>query len=494
MPTVPLPQDPDLNQLRQQARMLQQAVREGWPAALEMVAEFHPRPPAAATFPLTAAQLVVARRHRFTSWAKMRHHVEVVTERTWRPSSEAPAGEPLPDRFLRLACNTYDGDNENRPEAATRLLAEHPDLPSQSALVAAACADVAALRGHLAADPARATRTGGPYEWSPLLYQAYARHDRDDGLAATLETARLLLDAGADPNDGRLWHGLVPPFTVLTGVLGSGEEDQSAHPHVLPFARLLLTAGADPNDGQALYNRMFGDNDDHLILLFEFGLGKGDGGPWRRLLGDAQDTPEVMIRGVLDWAVGHGQRQRIALLAKHGVDVIGPFPASRRRSSRTPIAEALLSGQAEVAADLLALGASPPRFTAAEQFIAAALAGDEAKAHAAGPAAPAVAREARPGLLPWVAHLNRPNELAFLVRSGYDVNGFGRSDAPADDPWHTALHVAAGDGNLPLAKMLLDLGADTSLRDHFGRKTPLEWARRQGHQPLIDLLEPLTHE
>ena len=36
---------------------------------------------------------------------------------------------------------------------------------------------------------------------------------------------------------------------------------------------------------------MFGDDDDHLVLLFEFGLGTGDGGPWRNRLGDAIDSP-----------------------------------------------------------------------------------------------------------------------------------------------------------------------------------------------------------
>jgi ankyrin repeat protein len=491
MPTVPLPQDPDLGQLRKQARALQQSVRAGLPAALELVAEFHPGPPGAERFPLSAAQLVVARRHRFTSWARLRRHVETVTGRTWRPGGKAPADEPLPDRFLRLACLTYEDDSEERPRAAARLLAEHPELPSASPLVAAACADVAALRAHLAADPDLGARTGGPYGWSPLLYQAYARHDLAVSLAATLETAKLLLDCGADPDDGRLWHGLVPPFTVLTGVFGSGEQDQSTHPHAQAFARLLLTAGADPNDGQALYNRMFGDNDEHLVLLFEFGLGRGDGGPWARLLGDSQDSPEVMLRSLLWWAVTHGQRQRVALLAGHGVDTASPFTG---KQARTPVAEALLSGQTEVAADLLALGVSQPELTIGERFIADALAGDEAAARAAGPAAATAARELRPGLLSWVARLGRHNELAFLVRSGFDVNSFGRSDAPADDPWHAPLHVAAGDGDLPLARRLLALGADPSLRDHFHGSTPLGWARHFGHQPLIDLLEPLTRE
>ena len=108
--------------------------------------------------------------------------------------------------------------------AAAQLLAEHPELPRHNLFVAAACADAAEVRRHLAGRQATASVTGGPHGWSPLLYQAYARHDPDVGLAATLETARLLLDAGADPNDGRFWHALPTPFTVLTGVLGYGEQ------------------------------------------------------------------------------------------------------------------------------------------------------------------------------------------------------------------------------------------------------------------------------
>jgi hypothetical protein len=39
-------------------------------------------------------------------------------------------------------------------------------------------------------------------------------------------------------------------------------------------------AGADPHDNQGLYNRMQYPNDEHLKLLFEYGLGKDQGGPW----------------------------------------------------------------------------------------------------------------------------------------------------------------------------------------------------------------------
>jgi ankyrin repeat protein len=489
MPAMPLPQNPDLGQLRNLARELQRAVRSGDADALAVVAELYPDAPAARRFPLSAAQLVVARRYQFGSWARLRRHVEIVTARAWTPAP-APQDEPLTDRFLRLACLTGSGDAAADRAAATALLAGQPGLAAASIHAAAACADVAQVRRILAADRSLAAQPGGPHGWSPLLYQAYARHDPPPDLAATLETARLLLDAGADPNDGRFWHALPTPFTVLTGVLGHGEWPRPWHPHAIPFARLLLQRGADPNDGQALYNRMFGTNDDHLVLLLESGLGRADGGPWHRLLGDALESPAVMMRNLLWWAVAHDQRDRVALLAAHGVDIESPLTEQRAglAGHRTPAEEALVNGHPELAAQLVALGASPPRLSPHDAFAAAALAGDAGEVSRTDPAVIAAVREARPGLVAWAASQGAPDAVELLVSAGFDVNSFGRSDVPANDPWHTALHVAAGDGNLELASKLLELGADPHLRDRHYDSTPLGWARHSGHQPLIDLL------
>ena len=453
-------------------------------------------PPAARPekFPLTAAQLVVAHEHGFASWARMRRYVQIVTTRAWYPNRPAPANETMADRFLRLSCLTYGDDDAADRASAAALLAEHPDLPRQSLFVASACADAGEVRRHLAQHPAAARVTGGPHDWSPLLYQAYARHDPGVRLAATLETAQLLLESGADPNDGRFWHALPTPFTVLTGVLGYGERRQPWHPHAIAFAHALLESGADPNDGQAIYNRMFGSKDDHLVLLFEYGLGQDTHGPWHQLLGESIESPTEMLRSLLGWAIIHDQRDRVALLAQHGVDVVSPFTEPRSPRRGTPVEVALVNGHRELADQLRALGAGPPRLRAEDAFVAAVLAGDAEAVEQTSPKVVDAVRRKRTGLVTWAAAEGAPNAVELLVWAGFDVNALGRSDIPSNDAWHTALHAAAENGNLVLAQKLLELGADPGIADRHYKSTPLGWARYFDQPALVELLEPVTHE
>jgi ankyrin repeat protein len=492
--TASLPQDPDLDQLRKQARELQRAVRGGDRAALARVARWYPDRPAPGTFLLTAAQLVLAREHGFASWDRMRRYVRVVTDGAWTPGQPPPDDESLADRFLRLACLNYCDDEQADRTAAVALLADHPELPRHNLFVAAACADVPEVRRHLAGRQAAASVTGGPHGWSAILYQAYARHDPHVGLTATLETARLLLDAGGDPNDGRFWHALPTPFTVLTGVLGYGEHRQPWHPHAIPYARLLLEAGADPNDGQTLYNRMFGPSDDHLELLFAYGLGRDTRGPWHRLLGESLESPAEMLRSLLGWAIAHDQRRRVTLLAEHGVDIVTAFTEERSPRRYTPVEFALVNGHRELAGQLLALGALPPRLSATDTFVAAVLAGDADAVRQTPADVIAEVRTKRTGLVTWAAAQGAPNAAGLLVAAGFDVNALGRSDVLSNEPWHTALHVAAKNGDLGLARTLLELGADPNIADKHYHSTPLGWARYFEQPALVGLLEALTRE
>ncbi len=85
MPTRPLPPDPSLEHLKNQARALQRQVRTADPQAAATVREFPPRfaraaddSPELARLSLAAAQLVIARRYGFASWNKLRQYAEVV--------------------------------------------------------------------------------------------------------------------------------------------------------------------------------------------------------------------------------------------------------------------------------------------------------------------------------------------------------------------------------------------------------------------------------
>lgn len=87
-----LPDRPDLEQYKRQAKDLRKALAAGDPAALERLGQSHPRalPPGAAK--LADAQLIVAREHGFASWPAFAQHVCALRE--------AP-GDPL----LIVACD-----------------------------------------------------------------------------------------------------------------------------------------------------------------------------------------------------------------------------------------------------------------------------------------------------------------------------------------------------------------------------------------------------
>jgi ankyrin repeat protein len=490
--TVPLPANPSLEKLRNQARQLQRSVRGTDPQALALVAEHHPDgwPGSPERFPLSAAQLVTARQHGFTSWPALKHHLDMLERYWWNPDQPAvEAGEEPADRLCRLACLWYQDDAPDRRAKARALLAQHPGLSGAHIWAAATVGDLRAVRDLLAADPGFASRRGGPFGWCPLFYLAYSRLDPDIPAGAVLGIARLLLDAGADPNEGYLWRGLPTPFTLLTGAFGYGElgpENQPAHPHSVALARLLLDAGADPNDGQSLYNRMFEPDNDHLELLLEYGLGNGNGGPWKARLADELASPGEMLRDQLDWALAHDQLARVQLLAEHGVDILTPDG-----DGHTPVEVAALCGNTAIVEYLLAHGAPAPDLGTTDGLLAAVMAGDRERA-LAYPTPVVDELRAQPWLIVWAAARGRAAAVQLFLDLGFDVNAFGRGDVPSKQQWQTALHTAAGEGHLDIVRLLLAAGADPDLHDKRFNATALGWAMYGGHDTVAQILAPIT--
>jgi ankyrin repeat protein len=117
MPT-PLPDRPNLDQLKNQAKDLLKGHKAGNPEALRRIQANHPRLGAssvdeiqASRFTLSGAQLVVAREYGFTSWPKLKAHVE----------SLSPVADDLVDQFKQA----MRADDAARTR---RLLEAHPVL------------------------------------------------------------------------------------------------------------------------------------------------------------------------------------------------------------------------------------------------------------------------------------------------------------------------------------------------------------------------------
>src|SRR5437660_7107172 len=98
MPARPLPADPSLENLKNQAKKLLRFFHSGSIESLALVREFHPHAETAlGRFTLADAQLTLARSYKFASWAKLKHHIsEVIVPYRFDPPTltEAESGAP----------------------------------------------------------------------------------------------------------------------------------------------------------------------------------------------------------------------------------------------------------------------------------------------------------------------------------------------------------------------------------------------------------------
>jgi ankyrin repeat protein len=226
---------------------------------------------------------------------------------------------------------------------------------------------------------------------------------------------------------------------------------------------------------------MFTGGTRHLELLFEFGLGKGGDGVWFRRLGDQLGTPSEMLQQQMGWAAKYNQMARLRLLVERGVDVNTPDTRFRR----PPYELAVLHGNKEVAQYLLDHGAKQPSFSDRDAFIAACLNADAPQARSLLAKDPAFVErlgDQRAELLNLAAEWNRPEAIRLMTDLGFDLNEVKRT-AP--------LHGAAAAGNLDMVKLLLELGADPTLRDTEYNGTPRGWAEYNDRAEVAEFLKQL---
>ena len=302
-----LPDRPDLEQLRRQAKELRDAARRGDPDALDSFARHHSGvDPGVVT--LAAAQLVIARRLGFGSWPRLKAAVE------------ADANDPARQAEAFVAASV-----EGRLREAAAILDAVPDVASQSLPAAAVLGDAAQVARILAADPSAAVTVDEARGWPPLLYACYSRWQQiDPGRAEGLsDVVRQLLDAGASANTN---DGARYPRSALKGSVEANNAEMT---------RILLVAGANPDIGQPIGEAV--GRGDHRCLELLLAHGARVAGTW-----------------AVGSAVFHDDARAVVLLAQALRANSGPVQTSMSEElpeaaakASLPVVEALLEAGAD---------------------------------------------------------------------------------------------------------------------------------------------------
>jgi len=406
----------NLEQLRKQAKELVRAARAGDEEALARLGGREPI--------LARAQLVLAREQGYASWPAL-----------------VVAVEANADAFVRAA-------TDQRRASAETMLAARPEIEQDpwARLV---------LGREWHGDP---IEPGGPRIWAPLLYVCHS-------CFASPALAEELLERGADPNS--FFVNEYGRMSALYGAAGVVH-----HPEL---TRLLLESGANPDDGESLYHATEAESPDCVRLLLEHGAQtRGTNALAHALDDDRLDHVRLLLEAGADpnenAIVAHAVRRGrgpefIRLLAEHGADLDRPGGETWRGRVplRTPYQHAALRGRADRMEALAALGAStdvdPDDLSVA-----------------------AVARGERPETpLPATLDPDAQEVLVLAALRGHldivlDVVGPNFRGVVGGSPEGTLLHHAAWIGSPELVRELLARGADPTALAKADFDTPLGWA------------------
>jgi len=353
----------NLEYYRKQAKKLLKAANAGDAGALARLTAISASGARAGDYKLHDAQLAIAREEGFASWPKFQ---ALLTESKLNY-------EKMAKKFVDAATSDL--------RRATEMLAANPELAQAGIWAALVLGDVAAVKAVLDNDGGFATRKGGPDGFEPLIYVCFSRFaNRVSGRSeAIVETARLLLAHGANASTSFKPPELKDnPLSCLYAATGLNDNPQ--------LALVLLEAGANPNDGESLYHSTEHADHECTKLLLKYGanalrsnalnhmLDREDPVGVKLLLDTGMDLADLNHRGEtsLHWAV---YRRRSLSILEMLLERGAPLDV-RRKDGRTAYALAMQSGQKETAALLRARGANT-ELSEVDALVAAWSDGDE---------------------------------------------------------------------------------------------------------------------
>ncbi|MCA9188876.1 MAG: ankyrin repeat domain-containing protein [Pirellulaceae bacterium] len=470
-----LPTPPSWRHLQLQAKTLLRSARAGNADALERLQPF--RKDQSRRPKLAEAQLAIARECGFSSWTELKIFVENAS-RTFNE---------------KLNVFLSEGWAWGDARRGRSVLGDEPLLATANIFAAATALDVAATREILEMDPRQATVLGGPKKWPAILYATWSclLAERQD---AACEVVQLLIDHGADPNASWRNPSGVVDESALYGCVNANCDR---------VARVLLDAGADPNDGESLYHacenwnlamlEALGDHqlkpeDVSYCIKHAIDYRWEDGIRWFLQHGaDPNATYPTSGETSLHWAIKRNCPLSVIIaLLDAGAD---PDAQTFRGCSaflgikgRTPYDFAMRLGRQDVAQLLIDRGATATAFETLDRFVIACANGDRMEAEGLLAANPELsgrvdANDRR--LIANVAQMRQWEGVRLMVHLGWlpDQSGgwmnatpltwamcFGDAEAvdfllthgasPTKDvggyfgtPIHTAIHCRWGDGN-----------------------------------------------
>jgi ankyrin repeat protein len=414
-----LPEHPDLEQARRQAKELLREARAGDGDARRRLAAV------SAPLTLAGAQLALAREFGVPSWAALVREIEARTA-------------SIPEdvlRFVRCSVNLQIG-------VAARMLHENPALADSGFPAAVVLGDAARVQLALKRDPALATRGDLASGWTALHLACASRFHLDPSRAPSLaEVVRLLLDAGAEidreTGRGRCWR---PLECAVTSANSSANNE--------PIIRLLLDRGA-PVRSETLVAALY-----------------AAGGTWcLKLLTEHAAGPPGLFTEALVEALRQGDSDAVAVLLAAGADPDAPGPdgrSARRQALTMGIAATSLLG--------------PSHGDPAERLLEAIASGEVATARSLVRTVPGLVDRLAPAdheALVEAAERGRASSVRLMLELGFPVDAHREV---TDSDGATALHAAAWAGSAETLSLLLGHGADLHARDSRWQSEPLAWA------------------